>query len=79
MNLSAPFVARPVATTLLTIGIALAGILAVFRLPVSALPQVDFTTISAQVQLPGANPETVATSAASPLARYLGKIANVTE
>src|SRR6516164_8434942 len=79
MNLSAPFIARPVATTLLTIGIALAGLLAVSRLPVSALPQVDFPTISVQAQLPGASPETVATSVASPLERYLGKIANVTE
>ena len=66
MNLSAPFIARPVATTLLTIGIALAGILAFFRLPVSALPQVDFPTISVQAQLPGASLETVATSVASP-------------
>jgi Cu/Ag efflux pump CusA len=53
----------------------LAGILAVSRLPVSALPQVDFPTISVQAQLPGASPETVATSVASPLERYLGKIA----
>ena len=79
MNLSAPFIARPVATTLLTIGIALAGILAFFRLPVAALPQVDFPTISVQAQLAGASPETVAASVASPLERYLGKIANVTE
>ena len=79
MNLSAPFIARPVATTLLTIGIALAGVLAFFRLPVSALPQVDFPTISVQAQLPGASPETVASSVASPLERHLGKIANVTE
>jgi hypothetical protein len=57
----------------------LAGILAFFRLPVSALPQVDFPTISVQAQLPGASPETVATSVASPLERHLGKIANVTE
>jgi AcrB/AcrD/AcrF family len=79
MNLSAPFIARPVATTLLTIGIALAGILAVSTLPVSALSQVDFLTISVQAQLPGASPETIATSVASALERYLGKIANVTE
>ena len=79
MNLSAPFISRPVATTLLTIGIALAGILAFFKLPVSALPQVDFPTISVQAQLPGASPETVATSVASPLERHLGTIANVTE
>ena len=65
MNISAPFIARPVATTLLTIGIALAGIFAFFKLPVSPLPQVDFPTISVQAQLPGASPDTVATSVAS--------------
>jgi multidrug efflux pump len=79
MNISAPFIGRPVATTLLTIGIALAGIFAYFRLPVSPLPQVDFPTISVQAQLPGASPDTVATSVASPLERHLGQIANVTE
>src|ERR1700710_249918 len=79
MNLSAPFIARPVATTLLTIGIALAGIFAFFLLPVSPLPQVDFPTISVQAQLPGASPETVATSVATPLERHLGQIADVSE
>ncbi|HET6308501.1 MAG TPA: efflux RND transporter permease subunit [Rhodopila sp.] len=79
MNLSAPFVARPVATTLLTIGITLAGIFAYFKLPVSPLPQVDFPTISVQAQLPGASPDTVATSVAEPLERHLGQIADVTE
>jgi multidrug efflux pump len=79
VNISAPFVARPVATTLLTIGIALAGIFAFFRLPVSPLPQVDFPTISVQAQLPGASPDTVATSVAEPLERHLGQIADVTE
>jgi multidrug efflux pump len=79
VNLSAPFIARPVATTLLTLGIALAGILAFFRLPVSPLPQVDFPTISVSAQLPGASPDTVATSVASPLERHLGQIADVTE
>ncbi|HYZ20536.1 MAG TPA: efflux RND transporter permease subunit, partial [Rhodopila sp.] len=79
MNFSAPFIARPVATTLLTIGIALAGIFAFFKLPVAPLPQVDFPTISVQAQLPGASPETVATSVASPLERHLGQIADVTE
>ena len=79
MNLSAPFIARPVATTLLTIGIALAGMFAFFKLPVAPLPQVDFPTISVQAQLPGASPETVATSVASPLERHLGQIADVTE
>ncbi|MBV8576670.1 MAG: efflux RND transporter permease subunit, partial [Acetobacteraceae bacterium] len=79
MNLSAPFIARPVATTLLTIAIALAGLIAYLKLPVSPLPQVDFPTISVQAQLPGASPETVATSVASPLERHLGQIASVTE
>ena len=79
MNLSAPFIARPVATTLLTIGIALAGMLAFFRLPISPLPQVDFPTISITATLPGASPDTVATSVASPLERHLGQIADVTE
>ncbi len=79
MNISAPFINRPVATTLLTIGIALAGIFAFFKLPVSPLPQVDFPTISVQAQLPGASPETVATSVAAPLERHLGQIADVTQ
>jgi multidrug efflux pump len=79
MNFSAPFIARPIATTLLTLGIALAGTFAFFRLPVSPLPQVDFPTVSVQAQLPGASPDTVATSVASPLERHLGQIADVTE
>ncbi len=79
MNLSAPFIARPVATTLLTFGIALAGCLAFLKLPVSPLPQVDFPTILVQAQLPGASPETVAASLAGPLERHLGQIAHVTE
>ena len=79
MNISAPFINRPVATTLLTLGIALAGILAFSKLPVAPLPQVDFPTISVSAQLPGASPETVATSVAEPLERHLGQIADVTE
>ncbi len=79
MNISAPFISRPVATTLLTIGIALAGCFAYRALPVSPLPQVDFPTISVQANLPGASPDTVATSVASPLERHLGQIADVTE
>ena len=79
MNLSQPFIARPVATTLLAIGIALAGLFAFTKLPVAPLPQVDFPTISVQATLPGASPETVATSVASPLERHLGSIADVTE
>ncbi len=79
MNISAPFIARPVATTLLTLGIAFAGALGFSRLPVAPLPQVDFPTISVSAQLPGASPTTVATSVAEPLERHLGQIADVTE
>ncbi|HVE09132.1 MAG TPA: efflux RND transporter permease subunit [Paraburkholderia sp.] len=79
MNPSRLFISRPVATTLLAIGIALAGMFAFVRLPVAPLPQVDFPTISVQASLPGASPETVATSVASPLERHLGAIADVTE
>ncbi|TMJ59449.1 MAG: nodulation protein [Alphaproteobacteria bacterium] len=79
MNLSTPFIERPVATTLLTIGLALAGIFAFFKLPVAPLPQVDFPTISVFAQMPGASPETMATTVATPLERHLGVIADVTE
>jgi len=79
MNLSAPFIARPVATTLLTIGLALAGAVAFFKLPVSPLPKVEFPTIQVSASLPGASPETVATSLTTPLERALGAIAGVTE
>ena len=79
MNLSRPFITRPVATTLLALGVALAGLFAFIRLPVSPLPQVDFPTISVQASLPGASPETVATSVTSPLERHLGSIADVSE
>jgi multidrug efflux pump len=79
MNISAPFIARPVATTLLTIAIALAGVLGFGALPVSPLPQVDFPTISVSAQLPGASPDVVATSLAEPLERHLAQIADVTE
>jgi multidrug efflux pump len=79
MNISAPFIARPVATTLLTLGIAFAGALGFYQLPVAPLPQVDFPTISVSAQLPGASPITVATSVAEPLERHLGQIADVTE
>ena len=79
MNISEPFIRRPVATTLLSIGIALAGIIAFGRLPVSPLPQVDYPTISVQAQLPGASPETMAATVATPLERALGRIAGITE
>jgi multidrug efflux pump len=79
MNISETFIRRPVAATLLTIGLALAGAAAFLLLPISPLPQVDFPTIQVSAQLPGASPETVATSVATPLERHLGQIADVTE
>ena len=79
MNLSAPFVRRPVGTVLLTVWIALAGIAAFFNLPVASLPQVDFPVISVSANLPGASPQTMATSVATPLERRLGTIAGVNE
>jgi multidrug efflux pump len=79
MNLSGPFVKRPIATVLLTLGIALAGIGAFFVLPVSPLPQVDYPTLSVSASLPGASPDTMATSVATPLERRLGVIAGVNE
>src|SRR3954447_25854387 len=79
MNFSTPFIRRPVATTLLTLGITLAGAIAFFKLPVAPLPQVDFPTISVQAQLPGASPEVMASSVATPLERHLGQIADVSE
>src|SRR5215831_15438812 len=79
MNFSRTFIQRPVATTLLTIGIALAGIIGFRLLPVSPLPQVDFPTISVTATLPGASPETMAATVATPLERALGRIAGVNE
>jgi multidrug efflux pump len=79
MNLSRPFVERPIATVLLTIGIALAGIAAFFVLPVAPLPQVDYPTISVSASLPGASPDTMASSVATPRERRLGAIAGVNE
>jgi len=79
VNISAPFIKRPVATTLLTIGLAVSGMLAWGLLPVSPLPQVDFPTIQVTATLPGAEPETMATSVAAPLERQFGHIAGLTE
>ena len=79
MNISSPFIHRPVATVLLTAGIALAGAVAFKLLPVSPLPQIDFPTISVQASLPGASPEIMASSVATPLERQFGHIASVTE
>jgi len=79
MSISALFIGRPVATTLLTAGVALAGAMAFTLLPVAPLPQVDFPTISVQASLPGASPETMASTVATPLERTLGVIAGVSE
>ena len=79
MNISEPFIRRPVATTLITIAIVLAGSVAFRLLPVSPLPQVDFPTISVNAGLPGASPETMASSVATPLERQFSRIAGVTE
>ncbi|MBX9716809.1 MAG: efflux RND transporter permease subunit, partial [Burkholderiaceae bacterium] len=79
MSISAPFIHRPVATTLLTFGIALAGLFGFQLLPIAALPQVDFPTISVSASLPGASPDTMAATVSTPLERALGTIAGVNE
>src|SRR6202162_5916018 len=79
MNISAPFIRRPVGTTLITVGVAFAGAIAYTVLPVSPLPQVDFPTISVSASLPGGSAEIMASSVATPLERQFGHIAGVTE
>ena len=79
MNLSEYFIYRPIATSLLTLAISLAGLIAFFQLPIAPLPQVDFPTISVQASLPGASPEIMSSSVATPLERALGHIAGITE
>src|SRR5437879_6987734 len=79
MNLSSAFLVRPVATTLLTAAVALAGVRGYISLPVAPLPQIDFPTISVQASLPGASPDTMAATVAAPLERSLGMIAGITE
>src|ERR1700761_3017918 len=79
MGPSTPFLRRPIGTTLLTFGLAAAGAVAFFKLPVSPLPQVDFPTISVQASLPGGSPEIMASSIATPLEREFGHIAGITE
>ncbi len=79
MNFSEPFIRRPVATTLLTLAIALAGVISYFQLPVAPLPQVEFPTISVSASLPGASPEIMASAVATPLERTLSRIAGITE
>jgi multidrug efflux pump len=79
MNFSAPFIKRPIATTLLTAAVALVGVASFSQLPVSPLPQVDFPTVSVSASLPGASPEIMASSVSTPLEREFGRIAGVTE
>ncbi|WP_027038285.1 efflux RND transporter permease subunit [Mesorhizobium ciceri] len=79
MNLSVPFIRRPVATTLLTFGLLAAGLVAFPQLPVAPLPEVDYPVISVRASLPGASPQVVANTVASPLERHLGEIADVNE
>lgn len=79
MSLSSIFIKRPIATSLLTIGVALAGAVSFFLLPVAPLPNIDMPTIMVNASLPGASPETMATSVATPLERHLGQIADVSE
>ena len=78
-GISAPFIRYPIGTSLMMAGILFVGLVAYPLLPVAPLPQVDFPTISVRAQLPGASPQVVATSVATPLERHLGQIANVTE
>lgn len=79
MNLSGLFIQRPIGTSLLALGIAIAGMISFDLLPVAPLPQVDFPTISVQASLAGASPQDMATSVATPLERQLGKIAGITQ
>ena len=79
MSMTSLFIHRPIATTLLALGLAIAGVVAFNLLPISALPQVDFPTISVMASFPGSSPENMATSIASPLERQLGRIAGITQ
>jgi multidrug efflux pump subunit AcrB len=79
MNISAPFIQRPVATSLLTVGLFLSGALAYPFLPVASLPEVEYPTITVYANLPGASPETMATAVATPLERMFGRIAGITQ
>src|SRR5246127_258829 len=79
MSISAPFIRRPVGTSLLSLAILLAGGVAFFFLPVAPLPEVEYPTISVSAGLPGASPETMASSVATPLERMFGRIAGITQ
>ena len=79
MNISAPFLRRPIATSLLAAAVLLAGAAAFVQLPVAPLPRVDFPTLAVSANLPGASPETMASAVATPLERRFGRIAGLTE
>ena len=79
MNIAEPFIKRPIATTLLSVALLLAGIVAYRTLPVSSLPQVEFPVIQVLAVLPGASPETMASSVATPLERQFARVAGVSE
>ena len=79
MSVSSPFIKRPVGTSLLTVGVLLAGILAFRFLPVAPLPQVEFPVINVSASLPGASPETMASAVATPLERQFGRIAGINQ
>ena len=79
MNISAPFIRRPVATSLLALGVLMAGILAYTHLPVAPIPQVEYPVINVNAGLPGASPETMASSVATPLERQFGRVAGVNQ
>src|SRR5438874_12930534 len=79
MNVSGPFIRRPIATTLLSMAVLLAGMAGYFQLPVAPLPRVDFPTLSVSAGLPGASPETMASAVATPLERRFGRIAGLSE
>lgn len=79
MNISAPFIERPIATSLLTVALLLAGIVAFPHIPVAPLPEVEYPTIQVSAQLPGASPDTLATSVATPLERMFGRVAGITQ
>src|ERR1700682_356430 len=79
MHISAPFIRRPVATSLLSVAILLAGAVGFYFLPVAALPRVDFPTIFVRTSLPGASPETMASAVATPLERQFGRIAGINQ
>src|SRR2546428_8878142 len=79
MSISTPFIKRPIATSLLTLALAMAGALAFYFLPVAPLPQVEYPTLNVNSQLPGASPDTMASAVTTPLERSFGRIAGITE